>query len=50
MLRSRPASRSVNRCKRELAEMCVKAVMAVADLPRRDVNLDLIRVRPWAVS
>jgi T-complex protein 1 subunit epsilon len=28
-----------------MAEMCVKAVLAVADLERRDVNLDLIKVR-----
>jgi hypothetical protein len=27
-----------------MAEICVKAVLAVADLPRRDVNLDLIKV------
>lgn len=35
---------SVGRHKRQLAEMCVKAVLAVADLERRDVNLDLIKV------
>lgn len=35
---------SVNRCKRDLAEIAVKAVMAVADLDRKDVNLDLIKV------
>lgn len=35
---------SVGRHKRELAEMCVQAVLAVADLERRDVNLDLIKV------
>ena len=35
---------SVGRCKREQAEMCVKAVLAVADLERKDVNLDLIKV------
>ena len=28
----------------EMAEICVKAVMAVADLERKDVNLDLIKV------
>lgn len=28
--------------------MCVDAVLAVADLERRDVNLDLIKV--WAVT
>lgn len=41
--------RSVGRHKRELAEMCVKAVLAVADLERKDVNLDLIKVRDIAV-
>lgn len=35
---------SVNRCKRDLAEIAVKAVLAVADLERKDVNLDLIKV------
>ena len=35
---------SVNRCKRALAEIAVKAVLAVADLERKDVNLDLIKV------
>ncbi|KAG7029227.1 T-complex protein 1 subunit epsilon, partial [Cucurbita argyrosperma subsp. argyrosperma] len=34
----------VNCCKRSLAEIAVKAVVAVADLERRDVNLDLIKV------
>ena len=38
------SSKIVNRCKREMAEICVKAVMAVADLKRGDVNLDLIKV------
>ena len=36
---------SVGRLKREMAEICVKAVLAVADLERKDVNLDLIKVR-----
>ena len=35
---------SVGRHKRELAEMCVQAVLAVGDLERKDVNLDLIKV------
>ena len=35
---------SVGREKRGLAEICVKAVLAVADLERKDVNLDLIKV------
>ena len=34
----------MNRCKCSLAEIAVKAVMAVADLGRKDVNLDLIKV------
>lgn len=34
----------MNRCKRSLAEIAVKAVLAVADLERKDVNLDLIKV------
>ncbi|KAG7020109.1 T-complex protein 1 subunit epsilon, partial [Cucurbita argyrosperma subsp. argyrosperma] len=38
------SSKIVNRCKRNLAEIAVKAVVAVADLERRDVNLDLIKV------
>ncbi|GAB0497801.1 hypothetical protein MMPV_009138 [Pyropia vietnamensis] len=37
-------SKIVHRMKRELAEMCVEAVLAVADLDRRDVNLDLIKL------
>lgn len=36
---------SVGRLKRQMAEICVKSVLAVADLGRRDVNLDLIKVR-----
>ncbi|KAK6922321.1 Chaperonin Cpn60/GroEL/TCP-1 family [Dillenia turbinata] len=38
------SSKIVNRCKRSLAEISVKAVLAVADLERKDVNLDLIKV------
>eukprot|EP00232_Nephroselmis_pyriformis_P023766 CAMPEP_0182855680 /NCGR_PEP_ID=MMETSP0034_2-20130328/1986_1 /TAXON_ID=156128 /ORGANISM="Nephroselmis pyriformis, Strain CCMP717" /LENGTH=536 /DNA_ID=CAMNT_0024986683 /DNA_START=96 /DNA_END=1706 /DNA_ORIENTATION=+ len=38
------SSKIVGRCKRDMAEMCVNAVMAVADLERKDVNLDLIKV------
>uniref|UniRef100_A0A383W8E2 T-complex protein 1 subunit epsilon n=1 Tax=Tetradesmus obliquus TaxID=3088 RepID=A0A383W8E2_TETOB len=38
------SSKVVGRLKRQMAEICVKAVLAVADLPRRDVNLDLIKV------
>lgn len=35
----------VGRLKDQMAEICVKAVLSVADLDRRDVNLDLIKVR-----
>lgn len=45
---SLPHRCSVGRHKRQLAEMCVKAVLGVADLERRDVNLDLIKVRMGA--
>lgn len=38
------SSKIVGRLKREMGEMCVQAVLAVADLDRRDVNLDLIKV------
>jgi len=37
-------SKIIGRCKRSMAEMCVKAVLAVADLERKDVNLDLIKI------
>jgi len=37
-------ARSVGRVKQDMAEMCVKAVLTVADLQRKDVNLDLIKV------
>jgi len=38
------SSKIVGRLKRQMAEICCKAVLAVADLERRDVNLDLIKV------
>lgn len=38
------SSKIVGRCKRAMAETCVKAVLGVADLKRRDVNLELIKV------
>jgi chaperonin GroEL (HSP60 family) len=38
------SSKIVGRCKQEMAQMCVEAVLAVADLERKDVNLDLIKV------
>ena len=39
------SSKVVGRLKRPMAQMCVDAVLSVADLARRDVNLDLIKVR-----
>ncbi len=36
--------RSVGRLKDKMAEICVRAVLSVADLERKDVNLDLIKV------
>lgn len=38
------SSKIVGRHKRALAEMCVRAVLAVADRERGDVNLELIKV------
>ena len=38
------SSKIVGRDKRRLAEICVKAVLAVTDIERRDVNLELIKV------
>lgn len=37
-------SKIVHRMNRQLAEICVKAVLAVTDFERKDVNLDLIKV------
>lgn len=37
-------SKVVNNYKRQLAEIAVQAVLAVADMERKDVNLDLIKV------
>eukprot|EP00996_Jenningsia_fusiforme_P004385 NODE_519_length_2153_cov_47.984791_g477_i0.p1 GENE.NODE_519_length_2153_cov_47.984791_g477_i0~~NODE_519_length_2153_cov_47.984791_g477_i0.p1 ORF type:complete len:547 (+),score=157.88 NODE_519_length_2153_cov_47.984791_g477_i0:121-1761(+) len=37
-------SKIIHTHKRHIAEICVKAVMAVADLERKDVNLDLIKL------
>lgn len=37
-------SKIVNRMRRSLAEICVKAVLSVAHLDRKDVNLDLIKL------
>jgi T-complex protein 1 subunit epsilon len=38
------SSKIVGRCKRILAEICVRAVLAVADIDRKEVNLELIKV------
>eukprot|EP00818_Percolomonas_sp_WS_P001207 CAMPEP_0117451866 /NCGR_PEP_ID=MMETSP0759-20121206/9254_1 /TAXON_ID=63605 /ORGANISM="Percolomonas cosmopolitus, Strain WS" /LENGTH=536 /DNA_ID=CAMNT_0005244531 /DNA_START=71 /DNA_END=1681 /DNA_ORIENTATION=- len=38
------SSKIVNKHKQQFADICVKAVMSVADLERKDVNLDLIKV------
>ena len=38
------SSKIVGRVKRDMAETCVRAVLGVADLERRDVNLELIKV------
>ena len=35
---------SINRCQRQMAEIAVKAILAVADLERKDVNLELIKL------
>lgn len=37
-------SKIINRCHRQMAEIAVNAVMAVADLDSRDVNFELIKV------
>lgn len=37
-------SKIVNKCQRQMAEIAVQAVMAVADLVKRDVNFELIKV------
>lgn len=37
-------SKIVKRCGRKFAEIAVKAILSVADLERKDVNLDLIKV------
>merc|ERR1712002_1113030 len=38
-------SKIVNRCHRQLAEIAVDAVLAVADLERRDVDFELIKMQ-----
>ena len=34
----------MNRFKRKMAEIAVRSVLAVADIPRRDVRFDLIKL------
>lgn len=38
------SSKIVNKYKQKFADICVQAVLSVADLERKDVNLDLIKV------
>ena len=35
---------SVNRCHRQMAEIAVDAILSVADLERKDVDFELIKV------
>jgi T-complex protein 1 subunit epsilon len=42
--RSTLNSKVVNKARDQIAQICVEAVMAVADIARKDVNLDLIKV------
>nr|CAD7397811.1 unnamed protein product [Timema poppensis] len=37
-------SKIINKCHRQMAEIAVNAVMAVADMEKRDVNFELIKV------
>lgn len=37
-------SKIINRCQRKMAEIAVEAILLVADLDRRDVNFELIKV------
>jgi T-complex protein 1 subunit epsilon len=37
-------SKITNRSKKRLSEICVKAVLAVSDVVRRDVNIELIKI------
>mmetsp|Transcript_12911 Transcript_12911/g.25541 ORF Transcript_12911/g.25541 Transcript_12911/m.25541 type:complete len:523 (+) Transcript_12911:48-1616(+) len=37
-------SKVINRSKKKLAEICVKAVLAVSDLKRKDFNFELIKI------
>lgn len=35
---------SINRCQRKMAEIAVEAILSVADMERRDVDFELIKV------
>ena len=35
---------SVNRCHRQMAEIAVNAILSVADMERRDVDFELIKI------
>ena len=37
-------SSSINRCQRQMAEIAVKAILSVADMERKDVDFELIKV------
>lgn len=37
-------SKIINKCHKQMAEIAVKAVLAVADLEQKDVNFELIKV------
>lgn len=37
-------SKIINKCHRQMAEIAVNAVLAVADLEHKDVNFELIKV------
>ena len=37
-------SKIINKCHRQMAEIAVEAVLTVADIERKDVNFELIKV------
>ncbi len=37
-------TRSINRCQRQMAEIAVEAILSVADLERKDVDFELIKM------
>lgn len=43
-------SKVVSSCQRQLAEIAVRAVLSVADLERKDVNFDLIKVKRYVLK